>query len=252
MQRSTAKRYTVQQLAELAGVSVRTLHHYDEIGLLSPSGRTAKNYRVYGEGELLRLQQILIGRELGLSLEDVGRSLDEPGFDLRAALVAQRIALAKEADRHARMRRAIDRAIARIDGEEGAMEKDQELFDGFDPHAHEAEARWGHTDAYKESARRAATYTKDDWSAMKAEQDAIYRDAFAAKERGLAPDHPEVAAIVERHRLSIDRWFYPCSLAMQKGLADLYESDPRFAANIDAYGPGLTPFLVAAIRARRG
>ena len=241
---------TVKQLAQLAGVSVRTLHHYDAIGLLVPSARTDAGYRLYGEGDLLRLQQILIGRELGLSLEDIRSSLDEPTFDLEAALTRQRLELARRADHNARMLRAIERALARLAAKQENTMNDEELFDGFNPHEQEANVRWGNTDSYRESTRRTKRYRPQDWSAMKAEQDAVYRDLVAVKEAGLSPDHEEVVAIVERHRLGIDRWFYPCSVAQQKALASLYEGDERFAAAIDAHGAGLTAFLVAAIRAR--
>lgn len=244
-----AKTRTIKALADAAKVSVRTLHHYDEIGLLRPSGRSAKGYRLYTDQDLLRLQQILVQRALGLSLEAIGRALDEPGFDLRAALLAQRIALASAADDAARRLRAIDRALARLNGEETDV-RDEELFDGFDAHAHEAKAKWGQTEAYAESARRTAGYGPAEWQALKVEQEAIYRDLFAAKTAGHAASHPDVQAIVERHRQSIDRWFYPCDRAMQTLLAATYEADARFAANIDRFGEGLTSFLVAAIRAR--
>lgn len=243
-----ATRRTVKALATLTGVSVRALHHYDEIGLLRPSARSAKGYRLYDERDLLRLQQILVRRALGLSLDEIRRELDDPRFDLRAALVAQRLALAINADRGARMLRAIDRALERLDGEETPMD-DEAMFDGFNPHAEEARARWGATEAYKESARRTARYTPDDWAAMRAEQGAIYRDLAAAMARGLAPGDPAVQPLVARHRAHIDRWFYPCDVEMQRNLASLYEADPRFAASLDAHAEGLTAFVVAAIRA---
>jgi hypothetical protein len=132
------------------------------------------------------------------------------------------------------------------------MTKDmQQLFDGFDPSQYEEEARerWGNTDAYRISHERTKRYTEADWRALKDEQAAILTDLARAQAAGKAADDPEVTAIAERHRLSIDRWFYPCNHAMHVGLAGLYEGDPRFAANIDKHGAGLTPFLAAAIRA---
>ena len=127
----------------------------------------------------------------------------------------------------------------------------KEMFEGFDPSEHEEEARqrWGSTEAYQESARRAKTYRKEDWAAIQAEQKAIHDDAAAAMRAGKRPEDEAVLAIAERHRLSIDRWFYPCGASMHENLADLYEADPRFAASIDRHGEGLTPFLSAAIRA---
>jgi DNA-binding transcriptional MerR regulator len=250
--------YRVKEVAVLSGVSIRALHHYDDIGLLVPSGRSASGYRLYGDDDLLRLQQILIGRELGLSLEAIRRSLDDPRFDRRAVLQAQRAELERRAGRAGEMIRAIDAALAALDEVEMQPEREtmskvdmKKIFDGFDPdqYADEVKQRWGNTEAYKISMQRTKSYTEEDWQRMRDEQAAIYADAFAALRAGKHADEPEVMDIVERHRLSIDRWFYPCSTAMHRGLADLYESDRRFADNIDKYGAGLTEFLVAAIRA---
>lgn len=251
----TRRTYQVKDVAALAGVSVRALHHYDELGLLVPSARSAAGYRLYDDGDLLRLQQIAIGRELGLSLEEIRRALDEPGFDRRRALLDQRALLAARADRTAEMIRAIDRALAVLAGAEEetmtTIDDPKALFDGFDPaqHEEEARARWGDTEAFRISAERTKRYTRDDWAKMKAETAAIYADAAAARRAGTPPDDAAVIAIAERHRRSIDRWFYPCSAVMHGKLADLYEADARFAASIDAHGEGLTPYLVAAIRA---
>jgi DNA-binding transcriptional MerR regulator len=244
--------YQVKDLARLADVSIRTLHHYDEIGLLTPNTRTQAGYRLYSEDDLLRLQQILIGRELGLSLEEIRRSLDDPRFDRRKALLEQRELLRQRARQTEAMIKAVDAALVLLDGKDKGGDVDfKKLFDGFDPAKYEQEARerWGHTDAYKESARRTKGYTAEDWKAIKAEQAAIYNDAYAALKAGGKPTDADVMKIAERHRLSIDRWFYPCSAAMHCGLASLYESDSRFAENIDKHGTGLTTFLVAAIRA---
>ncbi len=247
-QRSTCQ---IKEAARIAGVSVRTLHHYDEIGLLVPRRRSAAGYRLYDRQDLLRLQQILIGRELGLSLQEIGRSLDDPGFDLGQALRSQRQQLQGRAERTAAMLRSVDAALAILDAERGGSVDMKTLFDGFDPSRYEEEARqrWGHTDAYKESARRTSRYTDEDWKRLKAEQDGIYSDALAAMNAGTAPADPVAMRVAERHRLLLERWFYPCSKAMHRGLADMYEADARFAQNIDRYGKGLTPFLAAAIRA---
>ena len=247
--------YLVKEVAEIAGVSVRTLHHYDEIELLVPVGRTDAGYRLYDDDDLLRLQQILLGRELGLTLEEIRRSLAEPDFDRREALLAQRAELEKRADQAAAMLRAVDAALALLDqadaGESVAsVGRLKSIFDGFDPSRYEAEAeqRWGQTDAFAESKKRTSRYTPEDWQRYASEQAAIYGAAFRALQAGKPPTDPEALAAAERHRESIDRWFYPCSHQMHCNLAAMYEQDPRFAENIDKYGTGLTPFLVAAIR----
>lgn len=236
----------------MTGISVRTLHHYDEIGLLAPADRTSAGYRLYDDGSLLRLQQILIGRTLGLSLDEIGRSLDDPDFDHRAALVNQRQALVARAEETAGMIRAVDKALAILDEDRKDSEMTMEqIFEGFDPKAFEAEAeaRWGDSDSYKTASRRTKDYTEEDWKRIKAEQAAIYDALAVLMNEGGDADGEAAMELAERHRLSIDRWFYPCSHDAHAGLADLYEADGRFAETIDKHGEGLTPFLAAAIRA---
>jgi DNA-binding transcriptional MerR regulator len=243
----------VKDVARIAGVSIRTLHYYDEIKLLAPQTRSRAGYRLYTDDDLLRLQQILIGRELGLSLEEIRRSLDDPRFDRRKALLAQREQLCTRARQTEAMIRAVDTALAVLDGKTtkgGSMDM-KKIFDGFDPSQYEDEVkeRWGNTDAYKESARRTKRYKAEDWKKFKEEQAAVYKDAVAVMKAGRKPTDPQAMDIAERMRLLIDRWFYPCSHQMHEGLASLYEGDSRFAENIDKHGEGMTTFLVAAIRA---
>ena len=177
-------------MAQLAGVSVRTLHHYDSIGLLVPEARTAAGYRLYTDADLLRLQQILIGRELGLSLEDIRRSLDDPRFDRKTALLDQRERLRGRVQQAEAMIRAIDLALDALDdnGKKGAM-KMEDLFEGFDPSRYEDEARqqWGKSEAFAESEKRTRRYTPDDWKTLKAEQATIYDDAYLGPAGGPAP-----------------------------------------------------------------
>jgi MerR family transcriptional regulator, thiopeptide resistance regulator len=245
-----SRNYQVRDAARLSGVSVRTLHHYDAIGLLVPSNRTDAGYRLYTDDDLLRLQQILIGRALGLSLEEIRKSLDDPRFDRRAALIEQKTRLRARARETESMMRAIDAALAAIDGRQGVLKMEQ-LFEGFNPSQYEEEARgrWGGTDAFAEAGKRTKRYSADDWNAIKAEQSSIYADAYAALKAGRGPRDIAVMDIAERHRRSIDRWFYPCSHEMHQGLAAMYEGDDRFRQSIDGHGEGLTPFLAEAIRA---
>jgi MerR family transcriptional regulator, thiopeptide resistance regulator len=255
MKQSPRRTYLVKQVAQLTGVSVRTLHHYDEIGLLVPTRRGSAGYRLYDDADLLRLQQILLQRELGLPLEEIRRALDDPAFDRRQALLGQREQLRARAADTARMLQAVEQALALLEQpttEDHVQETEMErLFDGFDPERFEAEAeqRWGNTEAFRESKRRTQSYSAEDWQRFGAEQAALYADALALIQAGEPAESERARAVAERHRLSIDRWFYPCSREMHQGLAALYESDARFAANIDRHGAGLTTFLVAAIRA---
>ena len=251
------RKYQIMDVVRCSGVSVRTLRHYHDIGLLVPASRTEAGYRLYNDTNLLRLQQILIRRALGLSLGEIRRALDEPAFDARVALMVQRIQFEDRAQTTARMIAAIDRALAVLDAERTGkvMTADKadmtRIFDGFDPAQYEAEAeqRWGMTDSYKEASRRAKRYTTADWEKLKAEQAGIYQVALQAMVAGATPDDPMAMAVADAHRRFVHRWFYPCDPVLHQGLADMWEADPRFAESIDKYGAGLTPFLAAAVRA---
>src|SRR6201994_414387 len=128
--------YTVKALARLSGVSVRTLHHYDEVGLLKPACVGANGYRYYGREELLRLQQILFHRELGFSLEEIGRALDADGFDKVAALKAHRAKLEAQTQRYRELMGTIDQTLASLEGDEKM--DDKAMYRGFDPKQQDA------------------------------------------------------------------------------------------------------------------
>lgn len=248
------RQYQVKEVSAISGVSVRALHHYDEIGLLVPSARSEAGYRLYGDSDLLRLQHILVSRALGLSLEQIRRSLDDPHFDRKQSLLAQRTELERRAKETADMLRSVDRALAAFDMSEDDNGGDldmKEIFEGFDSerYAPEVDMRWGQTDSYRESKRRTERYTKEDWATFRAEQAAIYRDLFDALQAAESPEGELARKLAERARLLIDRWFYPCNKAMHAQLADMYEADERFQQSIDQFGGGLTTFLAAAIRA---
>ncbi|HEX9092542.1 MAG TPA: MerR family transcriptional regulator [Coriobacteriia bacterium] len=244
--------WTVGEVAGLAKVSVRTLHHYDEIGLLGPSARTHAGYRLYEHADLERLQQVMFFRELGFPLDEIKRLMGDPAFDRRDALRAQREMLARKARRTTEMLAAIDAAL---DGDERGTHMDEsemfEVFGEFDPKEYEEEVqrRWGEGDAYKESAKRAARYTKEDWKRFKAESEANGVALVAAMDRGLEPGDPEVMDLVEEARLLIDRWFYPCSHEMHVGLAEMYVADPRFTATYEKMHEGMARFVHDAIKA---
>jgi DNA-binding transcriptional MerR regulator len=243
---------TVSQVSRLAGVSVRTLHHYDELGLLRPSGRSQAGYRLYEQQDLQRLQQVLFFKELGFPLEEIARIVSDPAFDLRAALRMQRQLLTERATRVQALIQAVDAALESIErGTVMTKEEMFEVFGDFDPTKYEEEARqrWGESEAYRESARRTSRYTKKDWEKIKAEGDHIQRELAARLEAGQAPTDPEVMALAEQHRGYIARWFYPCSLELHRGLGELYVSDSRFTENIDRVRPGLAQFMRDAFRA---
>ena len=211
--------YTVGELAGLARVSVRTLHHYDEIGLLRPSGRSGAGYRLYTAGDLQRLQQVLFFRELGFKLEDIQRILADPGFDRRQTLIAQRALLAERAERAHALVDLVDRTLKAL--EDDTM-KPEEMFEGFDPakYEEEATARWGQTEAFAESKRRTSRYTKDDWAKLKAEAEANVEELARAMADAVPPIDARAMDLAEQHRLHLERWFYQCPVAMHVELGE--------------------------------
>lgn len=240
-------RYTVQQLADLAGVTVRTLHHYDEIGLLTPE-RAGNNYRTYGEAELLRLQQILFYRELEVPLEQIGAIIDAPGFDMQKALQEHREQISQKQLRLAGLLGTIDKTLLKLSGKKELT--DDELFDAFwekheTEYAPEAEARWSHTDAYKQSKERTKHLTKDDFKRMSQEADVFMKELTALMPSG--PDSSEVQAMIAKHYRSLET-FYDPSPELYEGLGELYVQDARFRAYYEKYDPALPEFMRDAMR----
>ena len=244
--------YTVGKVAELSGVTIRTLHHYDEIGLLSPGGRSKSGYRLYADSDLERLGQILFYRELGFDLKEISAIVDDPRTDALGHLRRQRKLLVERIERLGAMVDAIDYEMeARTMNIRLTPEERFEVFGEFRPedHAEEAERRWGETDSYKESQRRVSKYGKEDWQRLKAEEEEIRASLAAAFEAGLAPDSEEAMAAAEDHRQHISRWFYDCSYEMHRGLTDMYVSDERFRSHYDTQTPGLAAFIRDAAHA---
>lgn len=244
--------YSVGQVADLAGVTVRTLHHYDEVGLLSPTGRSAAGYRVYEESDLGRLQQILFYRELGFVLKEISTIVDDPRTDADGHLRRQRELLTGKIERLRTMVEAIDYELeARSMDIRLTPEERFEVFGDFSPedHAGEAEERWGGTESYRESQRRVSAYTKEDWQRVGSEEAAVRSNLAALFTAGSAPDSDEAMAAVEAHRQHIARWFYECSYETHRGLSDMYVADERFRAHYDTATPGLAQFIRNAAHA---
>jgi MerR family transcriptional regulator, thiopeptide resistance regulator len=238
--------YSVGQVAGSAGVTIRTLHHYDEIRLLSPSGRSAAGYRIYEEADLERLQRILFYRELGFTLDKIAAIMDDPRTDAVGHLRRQRGLLIERIERLRTMVAAIDHEMeAQKMGIQLTPEERFEVFGDFRPedYAEEAEQRWGGTEDYRQSQRRVAAYTKEDWQRIKAEEEEVRANLAAAFAAGLAPESDEAMAAAEAHRQHISRWFYECSYDIHRGLTDMYVNDDRFRAHYDALAPGLARFI---------
>ena len=243
--------WKVSEVAGMAHVTVRTLHHYDEIGLLVPSERRANGYRLYSRTDLERLQQILLLKELDFGLDAIGGLLDAPAHERFAAMRAQRDLLEQRLRKTKNVIRAVDRVLRSM--EEGETMTTENMFEGFDefggPYAEEARERWGDTDAYRESTRRAKSYSKADWTRIRAESEEPVLELAELMKAGVAPDDPRATDAADRARLHIDRYFYPCSREFHANLAAMYEADARFGEFYEQRSPGLRDFVVAAIRA---
>ena len=243
---------TVGAVARMAGITVRTLHHYDEIGLLSPGDRSDAGYRRYDDDDLERLQRILFYRELGFGLDDIRTVITDGGADASAHLRRQHAMLRDRIRRLERMAAAVEKAMeARTMGIPLTPEERLEVFGDFDPdqYAGEVEERWGDTDAYRESQRRTSSYTKADWQRMKDETQANGERIVAAMRAGLPADSAEAMDAAEEHRQHISRWFYDCSSEIHVGLAEMYIADPRFTATYEKIAPGMAQYLHDAIMA---
>ena len=244
--------YSIGRVAALAGVTIRTLHHYDEVGLLSPSGRSAAGYRIYEASDLERLQRILFYRELGFTLKEISTIVDDPQTDAVGHLRRQRGLLTERIERLSAMVEAIDYEMEAMTVDIPLTPEERlEVFGEFRPedYAEEAEQRWGGTEAYRQSQRRVASYEKEDWQQLKAEEEEVRARLATALAAGLAPDSEEAMAAAEAHRQHISRWFYECTYEIHRGLADMYVSDERFRSNYDATAPGLARYIREAAHA---
>ncbi len=248
------KTYTVNQLARLAGVSVRTLHHYDEIGLLKPAFIGENRYRYYGEEQLLRLQQILIHRKLDMSLAEIGAILDAPGFDRLGTLQQQRARLDAQAKRYADMVRTIDRTIAHLKGECAITH--EELYSGLvDPKKQAGYEAWlveHYGEQMKQdigrSRKKMAEMSKAEQVEMMAALKEIEDGLAEGLRRGLPPQASALDPLIERHRQWVgSSWGGECTPEAYAGLADIYEH-ADFRARYEAIETGFAGYLVAAMR----
>nr|WP_176444382.1 MerR family transcriptional regulator [Rhodococcus kyotonensis] len=240
----------VGEVARLVGISVRTLHHYDQIDLVVPSGRTSKGYRSYSASDVERLHRVLTYRELGFPLDEIATLLDDPSIDTMAHLKRQRQLLDARIDRLHQMAAAVDKMMeAKKMGIQLTPEEQREVFgDDWlgDEYAGEAEERWGQTEAWKQSQSRTASYSKEDWKRVKAETDALEADFATALTEGVPADSDRAAELAERHRASIEQ-YYDCGYEMHVCLGEMYIADERFTKHYDDVAPGLAQYLRDAI-----
>ena len=242
----------VGEVAALAGVTVRTLHHYDRIGLLSPSGRTAAGYRQYAPADLDRLHQVLLYRELGFPLEEVATLLDDPSADPEAHLRRQHRLLRDRLERTSAMVAAVEKEMeARSMGISLTPEERFEVFGEHDPAQYDAEVRG----ALGRDGRLRAVQAADGGvheGRLGADQGgggAIERRFAEALRSGVPADSPEAMDIAEEHRQQISRNFYDCPPQMHAGLGRMYVEDERFTAHYEEIAPGLAQYVSTAVQA---
>ncbi|RPI80698.1 MAG: MerR family transcriptional regulator [Chloroflexi bacterium] len=238
--------YTVKQLAKLARVSNRTLHYYDEIGLLRPESYSENGYRYYGEEAMLRLQQILFFRELDFSLEQIKTILDSPDFDLLGALQAHRKALLEQADRLNSLVETVDNTIKHIKGE--IQMSEQDFYKGFDEekqkrYAEEAQKRWGETAAT--SQKRWNAYTRDEKNKILGAMHELSKGIADNMDKG--PESAEVQYWIDRWYKHINQYFYDCSLEIFENLGKMYVEDPQFQATYEKIRPGMAALMEKAM-----
>jgi len=238
--------YTVNEFAKLAQVTTRTLRYYDQIGLLSPAKIGDNGYRYYDHGNLLRLQQILFYRELDVPLKEIHIIINQPGFDLVAALQNHRQALERRAKRLNTLMDTIDQTIATMKGEWIMSEKD--YFEGFDEsqYAEESQQRWGDTQQYAESQRKWSQYSMDEKEAIKTKGGEITQRMVTTNPNA-KPDDPDVQQAVADYHAYINEYFYTCDVEFLRNLADMWVADERFAVNYERIREGGVTFVNQAV-----
>ena len=238
--------YTVKTLAQLAGISARTLHYYDEIGLLKPGFRRTNGYRHYGEEAVVRLQQIMFFRELGFSLDEIGKILSQPDFDMLEALQSHRILLSKRAERINELLATLDKTIRKLKGETSMEIK--EYYRGFsedqiEKYRDEVRQRWGEK-TLKDSEERVMKMGKEKFAALQAEGGKIFQAISDNMSRGY--DSNVVQAQVANWREWLENFHHYSDDAVL-GLGQAYSQHPEFAQFFKKYHKDLPGFLTKAI-----
>lgn len=249
---AAAEPMSVGRVSSRFGITVRTLHHYDEVGLLRPSERTSSGYRLYTARDLTRLAHIVTYRRLGFSLEQIADLLDADPDGVASHLRRQREVVSSRLDDLHALITALDHALetTMTDQPLSAAELKELFGDGYgEDYAAEAEQRWGETDAWKQSRSRTSRYTRADWEAVKAEAEAVNVAFVAALEAGLPATSVEAMDAAEAHRRQIHDRFYDLGYDMHRGLADMYLADPRFTKTYEDVHAGLAQYVRDAIHA---
>jgi DNA-binding transcriptional MerR regulator len=248
--------YSVGQVSAFAGVTVRTLHHYDRAGLLSPSGRSHAGYRLYSDADLARLQQILFYRELGFSLGEIATILEDPQTNALEHLRARQRQLGEEIARLRRLAEVAERAVEVQ--QTGVSLTPEERFEVFGEitfdlsYATEAQLKWAGSEGQRESMARAAAHSKEDWRLLMRQAAAWRAELLAAFDEGEPADGERAMDLAEEHRLHISRWFTSCPPDMHRRIAEDFTADPRAFALVvppSQQRPGLAAYLSQAVHA---
>ncbi len=241
-------KYSVKQLAKMAGISVRTLHHYDRIGLLNPSFRSEKGYRYYGKAELLKLQQILFYKELDFSLQEIGEIVNNPDFDLQEALQFHKNALQQRLGRLKQLLVTLDKTIDELENRKEDLMKDQDIYKGFENQDIEAmrqevRDRWGNK-ALTDTEARIRAMGLEGWDDHKQKTEEV--NLLLADLMDCAPDHRHVQKAIAMHHKLLNH-FYEVTEERYRGLGKMYTEDARFTAHYEQYRAGLAVFIHQAI-----
>ena len=238
--------YTVKEVSDLTGVTIRTLHWYDEIGLLKPESKTESNYRLYSDNSLNTLQQILFFKELGFELDSIKNILESENYNEQETLNKQKELLILK---QKKLEKIINLITSKLEGEckmSFNEFNDTEYEKVIHEYKDEAQNRWGHTDAYKESMEKSKKYSKDDWAKIHAESDAIYLELAENMDKDV--NDSSTQALIKKLQDHYTKYFYTCTNEILLGLGEMYIADERFKKNIDKYKDGLTEYLSAAIK----
>ena len=238
--------YTIKELADLAGVTTRTLRYYDQMGILSPAEIAPNGYRFYDHENLLRLQQVLFFRELDVPLKEIQFILSRPDFQLLPALENHHDAIREKLLRYQGLLGTIQKTISSLQGDKIMAEK--EYFDGFDEtqYGEETRERWGHTSQYQESQKKWSSYNKDQKEEIKQEGGRI-TVRMVTENPDTRPDDPEVQKAVGDYYAYLNKYFYSCEVEFLRGLADMWVQDPRFAVNYEQIREGGATFVREAV-----
>ena len=240
--------WQTKDFANLTGVSVRTLHYYDEIGLLRPSHVDEKTgYRYYDEASLERMQQILFYRELDFPLKTILRIVSAPDFDKQKSLRDQKQLLKLKKERLERLIHALEEA-ERGETINMSIFDNKELEAKREEYAKEAEARWGQTEAYAESQKKTAAYGKEKWSDLQEGMSDLIRKFGNAMTQGATPTDEEVQGLVQQWKDFISANYYTCTNEILAGLGQMYVADERFKQNMDREQEGTAQFIADAIK----